>query len=80
MRKGGRSWRVAILRIMSTYMSTRQLVPVSPAEPIIIGTSSSRAASSMCSRSCSCQAAGLAQVSLPSGTGPMSSLPESAAM
>ncbi len=65
---------------MPTYMSTRESEPVSPAEPISIGTSSSRAASSISSRSWRCQLSGLAQVSLPSGTGPMSSLPESAAI
>ncbi|MNT56022.1 hypothetical protein D3C72_1933000 [compost metagenome] len=61
-------------------MSTRLLVPVSPAEPMIIGTPMRREASNISSRSCACQAFGLAQVSLPSGTGPMSSLPLSAAM
>ena len=40
---------------MPTYMSTRLLVPVSPEEPIIIGTPCSRAASSISSRSCFCQ-------------------------
>jgi hypothetical protein len=60
--------------------STRLLVPVSPAEPMIIGLPVRRAASSISCRSCSCQARGLVEVSEPSGTGPTSSLPESAAM
>ena len=66
--------------MMCTYRSTRLLLPVSPAEPMTIGTPSLRAASSMCSRSCRCQDSGLVEVSEPSGTGPTSSLPESAAM
>ena len=66
--------------MMLTYRSTRLFEPVSPAEPMIMGTPSSRAASSICSRSCRCQASGLVEVSDPSGTGPTSSLPESAAM
>jgi hypothetical protein len=53
---------------------------VSPAEPMIIGTRSLREASSMCSRSWTCHARGLVEVSVPSGIGPTSSLPESAAM
>ncbi len=51
-----------------------------PAEPMIIGTPSRRDASSIASRSCVCQASGLVEVSEPSGIGPTSSLPESAAM
>lgn len=47
---------------------------------MIIGTPSEREASSICSRSWVCQASGLVEVSLPSGIGPTSSLPESAAM
>ena len=66
--------------MMPTYRSTRLFDPVSPAEPMIIGTPSLRDASSICSRSWRCQASGLVEVSEPSGTGPTSSLPESAAM
>ena len=66
--------------MIRTYRSTRLLDPVSPDEPMIIGTPSSRDASSMSSRSCVCQASGLVDVSEPSGIGPTSSLPESAAM
>lgn len=66
--------------MMRTYRSTRLFDPVSPAEPMIIGTPIRRAASSMTSRSWRCQASGLVEVSEPRGTGPTSSLPESAAM
>ncbi len=66
--------------MMRTYRSTRLFAPVSPAEPMIIGTPSRRDASSISSRSCVCQASGLVEVSEPSGIGPTSSLPESAAM
>ena len=66
--------------MICTYRSTRLLEPVSPDEPMIIGTPSWREAGSMCSRSCVCHASGLVDVSVPSGTGPTSSLPESAAM
>ena len=52
---------------------------MSPAEPTIIGTPSSRDATSISSRSCVCHASGLVDVSEPSGIGPTSSLPESAA-
>jgi hypothetical protein len=66
--------------MISTNMSTRLFAPVSPAEPMIIGTPSLRDAISMSSRSCVCQARGLVDVPDPSGIGPTSSLPESAAM
>src|SRR6218665_1373725 len=66
--------------MMPTYRSTRLFEPVSPAEPMIIGTPSSRAASSMSSRSCRCQASGLVELAEPRGTGPTASLRESAAI
>ena len=66
--------------MICTYRSTRLFAPVSPADPMIIGTRSSREATSISSRSCVCQASGLVDVSEPSGIGPTSSLPESAAM
>ena len=56
--------------------STRLFVPVSPADPMIIGTPRRRAASNMCSRSCVCHASGLDETSAPRGPGPMSQEPE----
>lgn len=64
--------------MMPTNRSTPLLLPVSPAEPTIIGTPSRRAASSMCSRSCLCHCSGLDETSAPSGPGPTSHDPESA--
>ena len=61
---------------MRTNRSTRLLVPVSPAEPMIMGTPRRRAPSSMCSRSCVCHASGLHETSSPNGPGPMSHEPE----
>jgi hypothetical protein len=63
-----------------TKRSTRLFDPVSPDEPMIIGTPSLREASSIASRSCVCHDSGLVDVSVASGPGPTSSLPESAAM
>ena len=63
---------------MSTNRSTRLLLPVSPAEPTIIGTPRCRAASSIVSRSSVCHCSGLDEMSVPSGTGPTSHDPESA--
>src|SRR5438477_532027 len=60
--------------MICTKRSTRLFEPVSPDEPMIIGTPSCRDASSICSRSCICHASGLVDVSVPSGTGPTSSL------
>src|SRR5690606_40140491 len=54
--------------------------PVSPAEPMIMGTPSFRAARSILSRSCRCHSLGAVDVSEPRGPGPMSSEPESARM
>ena len=75
---------VATELVRSEVARGRAVIPANhnhpESEPMIIGTPSSRAASSMCSRSCVCQASGLVEVSVPSGTGPTSSLPESAAM
>src|SRR5690348_6852901 len=64
--------------MIPTNRSTPLLLPVSPAEPTIIGTPSRRAASSMCSRSCLCHCSGLDETSAPSGPGPTSHDPESA--
>ena len=63
---------------MPTNRSTRLLLPVSPAEPTIIGTPRRRAASSIVSRSSTCHCRGLEDMSVPSGTGPTSHDPESA--
>ena len=63
---------------MPTKRSTRLLLPVSPAEPTIIGTPSRRDASSMVSRSSICHRRGLDEMSAPSGTGPTSRDPKSA--
>jgi hypothetical protein len=63
---------------MPTNRSTRLLLPVSPAEPTIIGTPRRRDASSMVSRSSTCHCSGLDEMSAPSGTGPTSQDPESA--
>ncbi len=64
--------------MIRTNRSTRLFVPVSPAEPMIIGTPRRRDASNMCSRSCVCHASGLDEMSAPSGPGPISHDPESA--
>ena len=74
--------KLAAYQTLYTVLTTltRLFAPVSPEEPMIIGTPSRREASSMCSRSWVCQASGLVDVSVPRGTGPTSSLPESAAM
>src|SRR5215472_7118743 len=61
-----------------TNRSTRLLLPVSPAEPTIIGTPRRRDASSICSRSATCHCSGLDEISAPSGPGPTSHDPESA--
>ena len=55
-------------------------VLITGGDPMIMGAPVLRDASSMCSRSWRCHASGLVQMSAPSGTGPTSSLPESAAM
>ena len=65
------------LFIISIYISTLLFDPVSPAEPIIIGTPCSLDANNINSRSCFCQTLRLGDLSAPSGPGPISSLPES---
>jgi len=54
------------------------LLPVSPAEPTIIGTPRRREASNIVSRSSVCHCSGLDEMSAPSGPGPTSHDPESA--
>lgn len=58
-----------------TWRSTRRLVPVSPAEPMITGTPSLRAAGGISSISWVREASGPAVPSEPSGAGPQSLRP-----
>src|SRR6266481_2782985 len=79
-RKGANPSRRVRSRMMSAYWFTPRSVPVSEAEPTIMGTPSPRAARSMSSRSCRCHSSGLQGSSDPRGWGPISQLPESATM
>src|SRR5713101_885023 len=76
--KGARPcWRAGS-RMISAYSFTPRSVPVSEAEPTIMGTPNRRAARSISSRSCRCHSWGLQRSSAPRGWGPISQLPESA--
>src|SRR6266849_4011605 len=76
--KGARPcWRAGS-RMISAYSFTPRSVPVSEAEPTIMGTASPRAARSISSRSCRCHSWGLQRSSAPRGWRPISQLPESA--